>query len=406
MRVKLNTEFVRRLPTANVDIYDTKYPGLVLRCRASGTHTYRVSYGRGKWVTLGRADTLTPDEARAKARDELVKIDKGHDPKAARQSAKNDITFSAFLEDHYEPWALEALKRGKETVLRFRAVFAELLPEKLSALTAWRVEKWRTERLKQVKRPKLATVNSHITMLKAALAKAVAWELLTTHPLTKVKALKTDKTGRIRYLSPAEEQRLRAALTARDEARRQRREQANAWRRERGYQEWPVENPDHLTPIVLLALNTGLRKGEIFNLRWADLDWTLMQLTVQGESEEKLEGSKTKQTRYVPLNQEALDTLKAWRTAMPHDGYVFPGDDGERLIDIKKAWAPVVKAAKLANFTFHDLRHTFASKLVMAGVDLNTVRELLGHSDIKMTLRYAHLAPEHKAAAVARLVRA
>jgi integrase len=74
------------------------------------------------------------------------------------------------------------------------------------------------------------------------------------------------------------------------------------------------------------------------------------------------------------------------------------------LDDVKKSWYPVVKAAKLTGFRFHDLRHTFASKLVMLGIDLNTVRELLGHSDIKMTLRYAHLAPEHKAAAVAKLV--
>ena len=104
MRVKLTTEFVRRLPKANLDLYDTKYPGLVLRTRASGAHTYRVTYGRGKWVTLGRADVLTVDDARGKARDELSAIAKGLDPRAARAQKQHDLTFAAFLERHLR-WA-------------------------------------------------------------------------------------------------------------------------------------------------------------------------------------------------------------------------------------------------------------------------------------------------------------
>jgi site-specific recombinase XerD len=71
--------------------------------------------------------------------------------------------------------------------------------------------------------------------------------------------------------------------------------------------------------------------------------------------------------------------------------------------DVKTAWSNVLEAAEVKNFRFHDLRHHFASRLVRAGVDLNTVRELLGHADLKMTLRYAHLAPEHLAAAVEKL---
>ena len=123
----------------------------------------------------------------------------------------------------------------------------------------------------------------------------------------------------MRYLSPDEEKRLRAALEARDAGRNKKREAANRWRRERGYAEWPADNPDHLTPIVLLALNTGLRKGEIFDLQWSDVDLAGALLTVRGE------GAKSGQTRHVPLNTEAVDVLTAWQAATSADGYVFPG---------------------------------------------------------------------------------
>lgn len=401
MKAMIGTELVRRLPARDVDIRDTKLRGFVLRCRATGTHSYRVNLGRGRWYTIAPVDQLTPAEAREQARKKLAGATLGGDPIAEKKAARATLTLKAFLAGHYEPWALEHQKRGKETVQRLRTVFENFLPGRLSDLTPWTVEKWRTTRLRETQ-AKTTTVNSQVTMLKAAVAKAVAWGLLPTHPLQGVKAIKTDKTGRVRYLSPAEEKRLRAALKARDHKRRARRERANKWRRARGYALWPVDNADHLTAIVLLALNTGLRKGEIFGLRWSDVDLGREQLTVRGE------GAKSGQTRYLPLNSEAVTTLRAWQKATDDPtGYVFNGrDEGEPLDDVKKAWLPLVKAAKVEHFTFHDLRHTFASKLVMAGVDLNTVRELLGHGDIKMTLRYAHLAPEHKAAAVAKLVRA
>ncbi|MFD2176407.1 tyrosine-type recombinase/integrase [Veronia pacifica] len=92
--------------------------------------------------------------------------------------------------------------------------------------------------------------------------------------------------------------------------------------------------------------------------------------------------------------------MSEWRTQTPDNSYVFQGKTGVPLTDVKKPWVTVLDIALIESFKFHDLRDHFASKLMMAGVDLNRVHELLGHSGLKMTLRYTHLAPEHKAAAV------
>ena len=115
--------------------------------------------------------------------------------------------------------------------------------------------------------------------------------------------------------------------------------------------------------------------------------------------------TKSRKMRYLPLNGEAYSVLQKWA---PNEsnliGLVFPSKNKKPFVSIKKAWKTLLKKAGVHNFRWHDLRHSFASKLVMAGVDLNTVRELLGHADLKMTLRYAHLAPEHMSKAVARLI--
>lgn len=411
MAENLTQDAVRRLtrtpPSTTRDVYDAKQAGLVLRLRPSGAHTWRVLLGRGRWHTIGPLDDEHPPEvARSLAVAVRGEVQKAKtlgqpDPIAARKRATKAPTFAAFLEQHYEPWAEQHRKTGAEQAARLRAVFGTVFKGKrLDAITAFEVERWRSARLKAG--TSKATANRDLVTLKAALRLAVRWKLLASYPLSEVKNAKVDTAGRVRFLAPDEESRLRKALTARDDARRAERERANGWRRDRGYQEWPAYGAytDHLTPIVLLALNTGLRRGELFNLRWRDVDLARALVTVEGE------GAKSNLTRHVPLNAEALAVLRAWRgtPAPASDAYVFPGLDGGRLEDIKGGWLALVKAAAVTGFTFHDLRHTFASKLVMAGVDLNTVRELLGHADMKMTLRYAHLAPEHKAAAVAKLV--
>lgn len=383
-------------------IRDTERKGFVLRLRASGRHTFGVALRRGRFTTLGSTTNLTAGKARAKAREDLAQRDLAEDGDSERAKRKRaTLTLRSYLVEHYEPWATAHLDTGAETLARLRVQFAACLDTKLVDLSAFTIERWRTARLKAGTAK--ATVNRDVVALKAALSRAVSWGHLRAHPLTAVKPYKVDALARVRYLDKGEETRLLAALTARDASRRAARDSANKWRRERGYQELPawLSYTDHLTPVVTLALHTGLRRGEIFALRWADVDLERAILTVRGD------GAKSDTTRHVPLNATAVSTLTAWRGPGPRPqpaALVFPAADGGPLEDIKGAWLALVKAAGVEGFRFHDLRHTFASRLVVAGVDLNTVRELLGHRDIKMTLRYAHLAPEVKAAAVAKLV--
>ena len=159
-----------------------------------------------------------------------------------------------------------------------------------------------------------------------------------------------------------------------------------SWRRARGYKLLPdlkeVAYVDHLKPMVILSLNTGMRRGEVFSLRWKDIDIKRKIATVRGEE------AKSSVTRHIPLNELALAALKNWQKQTEGE-VVFPGKKKEQFNHTKRSWQSLLKLAAIDHFRWHDMRHHFASQLVMAGVDLNTVRELLGHSDIKMTLRYA-----------------
>lgn len=399
----LTRSLIRELKPAAApyEVRDDKLPGLILRVSPSGRMVYVVQYGRGKRVNIGRADVLMPSDAREKARELLGDVAKGIDPMEERRKAKEDAdahTLGTYLDKVYTPWVRAHHRDGDETIASLKAAFADMLDTRMDELTAWEVEKWRSQRVKQGAKP--ATVNRLVSSLKAVFSRAQQWGHVSENPLGAVKPMKLDAAGIVRYLTDDEEARLRAALSARDERLRLQRESANAWRRARHYPELPSLPAfgDHITPMVLVSLNTGIRRGEAFGLRWSDVDLERAMLTVRGE------GAKSKQTRHVPLNAEALDVLTRWNEQSSGD-LVFANIDGHRLTDVKTAWRKVLADSKIIGFRWHDLRHTFASRLVMAGVDLNTVRELLGHADLKMTLRYAHLAPHVKVDAVARLMR-
>jgi integrase len=255
---------------------------------------------------LGGTDLIpSPALARAEAQKRLGDYASGTDPRVAKRAARQ-LTFTDYLDQVYGPWLSAHQRTGDETVARLKA---SLGPLNLRELSAWHIEKWRSDRLKKGRTP--ATVNRDLAALRGLLSRAVDWGHLPAHPLTRVKALPEDKTGRLRFLAPDEEGRLVVALEARDQTRRPQRERSNAWRQERGYLRWTILRTytDHMTPLVLLALQTGLRFGELTGLRWQDVDLTRRIVTVVAAH------AKSGKARYVPLNDEAVRILKTWRTA-------------------------------------------------------------------------------------------
>ncbi len=404
MKAKLITRTIQALSPSNTayDVRDSDLAGFVLRVLPSGSMSYFCDYrrpdGRRTRIKLGDAKVLSP----AQAKDEALKVlgdrARGQDPAASRKAERQD-TLEVFIEKHYRPWAEAHRKTGGETVEIALRRFPEFKNQKLSDISPWKLEKWRSARLKSGTLG--ATVNRNVTALKAILQKAVEWDLIDLNPLAKVKPLRTDQAAKVRYLEPGEEKSLRDTLDKRETRIRDERRRYNLWLAQRGLPLYPDLDQstfaDYLKPMFLISINTGVRRGELFSLKWDDVDLQRRTLTVTGVT------AKSGKTRHIPLNREASETLFAWKGQTGSDELVFTSGSGGRFDNITSSWEALLEDAAITEFRWHDLRHHFASILVMRGVDLNTVRELLGHGDLKMTLRYAHLAPQVKADAVAKL---
>jgi integrase len=224
------------------------------------------------------------------------------------------------------------------------------------------IEQFQTERLQKGNKP--ATVNRLLATLKHMFTKAFDWNLIGEETLKCIKRVKLlpENNKRLRYLSKEECQALINACDA------------------------------HLKPIVVTALNTGMRKGEILSLRWDNIDFKhnfiLLDVTKNGERRE------------IPINETLRGVLQGLTRRLDIPYIFYDKATGKPYQDIKRSFNTALRKAGIKDFHFHDLRHTFASHLVMAGVDITTVSRLLGHKSLTMTLRYSHLAPEHMSKAV------
>ncbi|SRR5882724_758735 len=238
---------------------------------------------------------------------------------------------------------------------------------RVSDFSAEDAEKYKALRSKSVKP---ATVNRELTVLKHMFTKAVEWKLLPSNPFRGVRGLYVSKRME-RILELDEEARLLAAC---DRVRSR-----------------------FLRSVIVLALNTGMRRGELLSLSWRQIDLahrTIRILTAKSSSGE----------RSIPLNTTANAVISDLARGKNSE-LVFPSSRraGKTILDLKKGFKKAVQLANIPGIRFHDLRHTFATRLVQAGVDLITVQHLLGHAKIAMTVRYAHSPTQARIAAVERL---
>jgi integrase len=350
---------------------------------------YQNESGKYQSRKLGPADALTVAQAREMARYVAAKVAKGESVKKERSAEK--ITLGSYLKDAYFRAASQNLKSSDETIRKITADFATYFDKPIDELTPIMFEKWRTKRLEAG--AKAATVNRTLSTLRSALNWGIKSGLIESNPIQRLGKLKeSDSRSIVRYLSDDEREHLENALISRERILQK-----------KNGGEIRGEFWDYLRPAVLVSLNTGIRRNTLFSLVWGDVDFSSQSLSLRGEI------SKNGKTARIPLNDDAYDILSSWREQSEKrgdDDLIFPSPKtGDKLENARRSWEGVLREAGIENFRWHDMRHDFASQLVMRGVDLTVVCELLNHSNLKLTMRYAHLAPKQKLDAVQALNR-
>lgn len=266
--------------------------------------------------------------------------------------------------DRYEEWAKVHKERSYKTSVKYQlAMLRKRFEGKtLAEITPLFLDKYVAERAGEVSS---STVNRETALISHMFTKAIEWGEAESNPWKGRKKLR-EPSHRIRFLSLKE----LAVLKAKADA--------------------------EMRQLITVATETGLRRGELFGLRWSEVDMENGIIHVLD--------TKSGKPREVPITPGVKAVLKKRKRqnqkAEVGSVYIFCGPDGKPRVDLRKRFDKALQAAKIEDFRWHDMRHTFASHLVMSGADLMTVKELLGHADLKMTMKYAHLASSHKKAAV------
>lgn len=308
----------------------------------------------GKRRMLSTGET---DETRALLKlGEIVKNLCDNGTKALKSFSELAREYNNYAEINKAPSTLEREKYTMRILIR---TFGKM---KLTTITRLDIDRHIQQRRKEVAP---ASINRELSLLKNMLKMAVQWEYLDKSPARDVKAIR-EPPGRVKWLSEAERERLLDAC----------KRSANAM----------------LYEIVLVALLTGMRKGEMQRLTWDDVDFEKRLITVRH--------SKNNETRYIPINKILLPVLVELNKKNIHAHYVFSKPDGTAYGNWRGAFESACKLAGFKDFRFHDLRHCFGSSLGMAQYNLYTIKALMGHKTLSMSDRYTHISEDVLRAAV------
>jgi integrase len=276
-----------------------------------------------------------------------------------RPGSGERVLFEKFADEFLELYSKQNKRSWKRDEGSLKNLKLSLKTKTLQDIGPENVERYRAKRRTEVSD---ATVNREIACLKTLFNKAVEWGRLEKNPILKVKKFR-ESNSKERILTQGEAAKLLS------------------------------EASPQIKSILRLALNTGMRRGEILSLRWKDIDLHKGFIFIAD--------SKNGRSRNVPINSRVFETLKS---LSQESEYVFFNSETKTHIkDIKTGFKAACRRAGIKSLRLHDLRHTAASWMVEAGIDLVTVSKILGHSTIQMTMRYAHPTPENMRLAVEKL---
>ena len=403
--------------------------GLTCRVSATGEKSFLLQFnrhGRRRTISFGSISLADAKLLAAQARMDLAQ---DTDPtEAIKKRRESLITMGQFLDGDYADHIRHRQRRPQDTIRNLKTQFKAWLPKPLASITKNKAEDWRNRRLD--KGLSIASCNRYVNSLKAMTRNAADRGLLPSDPLSTFRRLPDRRLVDIRWLTPIEEDALLAALWERNEAllspdQLQWIEDSDAVSDHIIEGAGPISKEvldrslqmnfpfgDHLLMIVTLAMNYGLRRQEVLQLRWDSVKPTSddrWQLFITPESDKSGRG------RYIPLNDTDWASIRAWHFYQTQNKgiqspWMFPhGPDLEPMTEIKSSWRSLIKRAtrtqpSLYRITFRVLRATFGSKLVQKGVPILEVSRLMGHSSVTITERhYAALSNQSARAAISML---